>query len=134
MVQIMKNNISVEEFVSTAKALSDPNRVSALMALRLGELCVCQIMELLNLAGSTVSKHMSILKNAGLVTSRKEGRWVYYSISEQKSEFINDILEITTNSLQNCDQIARETERLKEIKQQSLESLCRSQRGANCCP
>ena len=130
----MKDNISVEEFVSTTKALSDPNRVSALMALRHGELCVCQIMELLNLAGSTVSKHMSILKNAGLVTSRKEGRWVYYSISERKSDFINDLLELTIATLKNCDQIVRETERLKEIKQYSLESLCRSQRGSNCFP
>ena len=68
----------MEEFVSVAKALSDPSRVRVFCALRESELCVCQIVELLGLATSTVSKHMSILRQARLVESRKDGRWVYY--------------------------------------------------------
>jgi len=74
----------VEEFVDVAKALSDPSRVRIFCALRDRELCVCQIVELLGLAASTVSKHMSILRQARLVESRKEGRWVYYRRAEDR--------------------------------------------------
>lgn len=65
-------------FVDVAKAVADESRVRILVALREQELCVCQIVELLGLAPSTVSKHMSILRQADLVESRKHGRWVYY--------------------------------------------------------
>jgi DNA-binding transcriptional ArsR family regulator len=68
----------VTGFVDAARALADPSRVRALAALRGRELCACQIVELLGLAPSTVSKHMALLKQAGLVASRKEGRWAYY--------------------------------------------------------
>lgn len=59
------------------------NRVRPLMALDGRELCVCQIIELLGLAPSTVSKHMSILKQARLVEIRKNGRWAYYRLAEK---------------------------------------------------
>ena len=68
----------MREFMNITKALADENRVRMLLALRKGELCVCQITELFGLAASTVSKHLSILYQAGLVESRKEGRWIYY--------------------------------------------------------
>src|SRR6266568_7024642 len=66
--------------MNITKALADENRVRALLALRGGELCVCQITELFGLAPSTISKHLSILYQAGLVESRKEGRWIYYQL------------------------------------------------------
>jgi len=55
------------------------------MMLSGGELCACQIIEMLGLAPSTVSKHMSILRQAGLVETRKEGRWIYYRLAEEIS-------------------------------------------------
>ena len=70
----------MREFMNITKALADENRVRALLALRHGELCVCRITELFGLAVSTVSKHLSILYQAGLVESRKEGRWMYYRL------------------------------------------------------
>lgn len=73
----------MKHFVELAQALSDENRVRALVALKKRELCVCQLMALLRLAPSTVSKHMSILKQAGLVESDKRGRWVYYRVAER---------------------------------------------------
>ena len=57
----------MREFMAITKALSDPNRVRILLALRRGELCVCQITELFGFAPSTVSKHLSILHHAGLI-------------------------------------------------------------------
>lgn len=64
--------------LQVTKALADRQRVRILMMLRPGELCVCQIVEVLALAPSTVSKHLSILSAAGLVEVRKDGRWMYY--------------------------------------------------------
>jgi len=68
----------MREFMDVTKALADGNRVRALMSLKDRELCVCQIIELLGLAPSTVSKHMAILRQARLVDGRKEGRWIHY--------------------------------------------------------
>ena len=71
----------MREFMAAAKALADENRVRVLLFLRDGkELCLCQIVEMLGLAPSTVSKHMAVLYQAGLVESRKEGRWIYYRL------------------------------------------------------
>ena len=70
------------EFMNMTKALSDQNRIRVLMALRKRELCVCQIIELLGLAPSTVSKHMSILRHARLVESRKEGIWISNTVCQ----------------------------------------------------
>ncbi|MEI8198019.1 MAG: metalloregulator ArsR/SmtB family transcription factor [Phycisphaerae bacterium] len=72
----------MQELLRISKALSDEQRVRALAALLSGEMCLCQIIEILALAPSTVSKHMSVLREAGLVTSRKEGRWQYYRLAE----------------------------------------------------
>ena len=68
----------MQDIVTIGKALSDSARVRALLALGQGELCLCQIIELLALAPSTVSKHMDVLYQAGLVERRKEGRWHYF--------------------------------------------------------
>src|SRR4051794_24104571 len=70
----------MRDIMAITKALADENRVRALLALRQGELCVCQITELLDLAPSTISKHLSILHQAELVESRKDGRWIYYQL------------------------------------------------------
>ena len=61
-------------------AISDPGRLRLLISLAGRSLCVCQMTELLGLAPSTVSKHLSILKAAGLVTESKKGRWVYHEL------------------------------------------------------
>jgi len=75
----------MHNFIDITKALSDENRVRALLALRDHELCVCQIIELLGLAPSTVSKHMTILRQARLVEGRKNGRWMYYRLADSEA-------------------------------------------------
>lgn len=66
-------------FIRTMKALSDPNRVRVLKLLEKSELCVCEIQEFLQLAQSTVSKHMKTLEDAGLVARERRGSWIIYS-------------------------------------------------------
>ena len=68
------------DFMAVTKALADENRVRMLLALQKQELCLCQLIELVKLAPSTVSKHMSILRSARLVDARKDGRWMYYRL------------------------------------------------------
>lgn len=62
------------------QALSDSTRLRILQILRRGECCVCELMEELDAAQSRLSFHLRILKEAGLVTDRREGRWVYYTV------------------------------------------------------
>lgn len=70
----------MRRFLNITRALADESRVRALLALRAGELCVCQLIDLLELAPSTVSRHMSLLVQAELVVGRREGRWRYYRL------------------------------------------------------
>ena len=73
------------EFLNITKALAEENRLRILLALDGAELCVCQLVELLELAPSTVSKHMSVLRQARLVESRKDGRWMHYRLADDGS-------------------------------------------------
>ncbi len=101
----------MRECMTVIKALADENRVRILMALRGRDLCVCELIDLLGLAPSTVSKHISILKNARLVESRKDGRWVYYRLAQNDTtpEAISAISWVT-NCLKH-DRIIREDDR-----------------------
>ena len=79
------------------KALADSNRLRILKILQQKSLCVCEMTEILGLATSTVSKHLSILREAGFITNHKDGRWVNYKITEESSNYYSrpllDILE-----------------------------------------
>ncbi len=68
---------SLKEILAITKALADENRVRMLLVLRGREVCLCQLADFIGLALSTASKHMSILRQAGLVETRKDGRWLY---------------------------------------------------------
>jgi DNA-binding transcriptional ArsR family regulator len=118
----------MEKFVTIAMALSDTNRVRTLVALQKGELCVCRIIGLLGLAPSTVSKHMAVLKHAGLVDSRKEERWIYYRLPDKTSrnEMVKGALAWIFRSLAGDDIITGDAARLSEILRQSPETLCRN--------
>lgn len=122
--------------LAITKALSDQNRIRILHALSdRGELCVCQIHEILGLAASTTSKHLSILAAAALVGVRRDGRWSYYRLSE------DDALEGTRKVLSWICQhagafklIIEDRKKLDEILTISPEELCRRQAlGEACC-
>jgi len=72
----------MEEFIKVMKALSDPNRIKVIKMLQHRVMCVCEIQAALNIAQPTVSKHMKILEDAGLVTCVKEGLWVNYALGD----------------------------------------------------
>lgn len=125
-------SMTFEQFIDITKALSDPQRVRALMSLRQGELCVCQIIELLSLAPSTISKHMSILKQAGLVSSRKDSRWVYYRLTDANKcdGNILKIINLSISILEQDKEISKDEETLSGITCETIETLCKRQRKA----
>lgn len=122
----------VKNIVSITKALAEANRIRALMALRKGELCVCQIIELLGLAPSTVSKHMSILKLAGLVQNRKEERWMYYRLPDkhERSAEVQGALAWIFVALEKDETVCRDAAQLEQITRKNPSRLCKRQRGA----
>lgn len=71
----------MEEHIKIFKSLSDPNRIRILKMLQGKTLCVCEITEVLKLAASTVSSHLSTLKESGLIIEKKNGKWINYSIN-----------------------------------------------------
>jgi ArsR family transcriptional regulator, arsenate/arsenite/antimonite-responsive transcriptional repressor len=99
------------ELTAVTKALADGSRLRAIFALQGGELCVCQIIELLDLAPSTVSKHMFLLRNAGLVEARKDGRWIYFRLAEKPSPLVRGALAW----LRGIEPAAPDARRLRQI-------------------
>jgi len=110
-------------FIEITKSLADTNRVRTLLALRNRELCVCRIIELLQLAPSTVSKHLAILKQAGLIEGRKEGRWMHYRLPADRSSDIWKTLDWVFQSLENSPEIKTDQSRLKQIMAVDLDEL-----------
>ena len=118
--------------MNVAKALADENRVRALLVLCDQELCVCQIIELLSLAPSTVSKHMQILKQARLVDSRKDGRWIYYRLADDDVPVeAAEAMAWVKKSLCSDVRILKDRDLLKKILEVEREVLCRQQSPSN---
>ena len=118
----------MREFMAITGALSDPNRVRILLVLKRGELCVCQITELFGFAPSTVSKHLSILRHAHLILSRKSGRWVYCRLPDKTAPVaVREALDWVHKSLAKTDEAAADAKKLKRILQTDLAVICRRQ-------
>lgn len=118
----------MREFMNITKALADERRVRALLALRQGELCVCQITELFGLAPSTISKHLSILFQAGLVESRKDGRWIYYQLPGKKAPVVvREVLDWIEKALADNPCVEGDNKQIKRILKQDPAELCKRQ-------
>ena len=123
----------MQPFMNLTKALSDENRVRILMALSAsGELCVCHINTLLALAPSTVSKHLFLLKNSLLLTSRKDGRWMYYRLADKSaSSEITEAIAWVKKSLSGNNRILMDANRVKDILKIEREVLCSQQAASS---
>lgn len=116
----------MRDIMDLYKALADEKRARILYALKGGELCVCQLIALLELAPSTVSKHLTILRSARLIDSRKSGRWMYYRLSKEfRSASAGKTLFLLFKDMKNTDQIVKDQKRLKRICNEGLDAICR---------
>ncbi|MGM9575706.1 MAG: ArsR/SmtB family transcription factor [Oscillospiraceae bacterium] len=85
------------------KAFCDENRIRIIKMLRSGEKCACRLLEELNVTQPTLSHHMKILCDSGIVVGRKEGKWMHYSISAQGAKAAADILKELTSVQSGCE-------------------------------
>jgi len=113
----------LDSAVAAARALGHPARLRTVSMLRSGELCVCQITEVLKLAPSTVSAHLKELKQAGLVSERKDGRWVYFDLAD--NENTRPWIEAALSALVNDPQIEADDLLVDELRRLPVEDLCR---------
>jgi len=124
----------MDDTISKLKALADKNRLRVFCALaRHEELCACQITELLRVTGATASRHLSILVTAGLLKSRKDGRWVLFSLDRSGSGF-DGILQWLDPEVRTSLTLQNDLDALRQIMEAPREDLCRKQRGEACCP
>jgi ArsR family transcriptional regulator len=79
--------------VSLFHALSDSTRLEILERLKDGEQCVCDLTDVMKTAQSRLSFHLKVLKDAGLITDRREGRWIYYSLDQETLEELEAVVE-----------------------------------------
>jgi ArsR family transcriptional regulator, arsenate/arsenite/antimonite-responsive transcriptional repressor len=115
----------MKDFIKVMKALSDPNRVKILKMLQLRSLCVCELQASLGIAQPTVSNHLKVLEEAGLVSYRKSGLWVNYSVSDgSSSPYAATLLGNLRHWLQDDPEMARILQDLPEIDR---EFICRRQ-------
>ncbi len=111
----------MKTFIKVAKALSDANRVKIVKMLQHKTMCVCELTTALGLAQPTVSKHLKLLENAGLVLSKKDERWVNYYLSDgNESPYAASLLGNMKHWLEEDHDIAVLVKRLPGIRRENI--------------
>jgi ArsR family transcriptional regulator len=111
----------VKEFIKVMKALSDPNRVKLLKILQERDMCVCEIQAALGIAQPTVSKHLKVLEDAGLVKHKKEGLWVNYYLTDGRvSPYAASLLGNLKHWLAEDTEIRRIKKMLPSIRREDI--------------
>jgi arsenate reductase/ArsR family transcriptional regulator len=121
----------LETFETVAKAVADPSRVRILKMLEGGELCVCQITTVMDLAPATISKHLAALKTAGLLQQRREGKWVYYRLAERELNlYAPQFLTLVRSLLNDDPTTAEDRQVLVQVSAVPLSVICDQGRAA----
>ena len=116
----------MKQLIKVMKALSDPSRVKIVKMLQNRMMCVCEIQAALELAQPTVSKHLKVLEDAGLVSHQKDGLWVNYSISSRLDDNIKSILNGALNGIGGSKLIKGDLRRLIKVDRDKICSRSRS--------
>jgi ArsR family transcriptional regulator len=110
--------------LSSAKAFSEPTRVRIIWALRSGELCVCELCDALDAAQSTLSSHLQYLRQAGFVTTRQEGKWVYYELTPSFRRMAKTFSKLHSEDLEADLLLRKDAKRLEARLQQRDAGAC----------
>lgn len=114
----------MREFLAITKALSDESRVRALLSVKDGELCLCQIIDVLKLSPATVSKHMNLLHQAGLVQRRKDGKWHFYRLAQDDATpTVRRVLDWAVGELKSDPVVRDDARRIRQVRRRGLEEL-----------
>jgi len=106
------------------KALADESRLRILQLLVGGELCVCELMAVLGLPQSTVSRHLSYLRNSGWLQDRREGVWMYYRIDDEMNELAGSLFPVLAEQLSRTRQGAADRLALEKYQQEQARKTC----------
>jgi ArsR family transcriptional regulator, arsenate/arsenite/antimonite-responsive transcriptional repressor len=104
----------MRELTYLGQAIADPTRVRILAALRRGELCVCELADGLEISQSTLSGHLQVLRQTGVVVTRKEGRWIYYSVDDRKAALIDAIFSHVEAHIGSDPRLRRDSKRIAQ--------------------
>ena len=133
--------MSLRDYEMVMKAVADPTRVRILKLLEAGEMCVCQIVAVLELTQSTISKHLFLLRMAGLVKERQEKKWVHYSLDgSEEAPYAQRMLGALKGWLKDDPVIRRDRGREALARQLGPVEICErgmtlpKGRAAACCP
>lgn len=102
----------MNDLILFAKAFSEPTRIRILAALRQSELCVCELSDAMEMSQSTLSTHLQVIRQAGLVTTRKDGKWVYYALAPEQAPLINSLFAHHRAAIETDRRLDRDAERL----------------------
>ena len=108
------------------QALSDETRLRVIKLLEERELCVCELIQVLDMSQPRISRHLSVLKNAGLVDDRREGKWVYYSLCDgNENKAIKTILKTMTLLANDNSAVKKDKKKLKKaVRLSEIERIC----------
>ena len=116
---------AMQDLVKVAKAFADPTRVRIISALRGRELCVCELCDGLKIGQSTLSTHLAVIRDAGLVRARKEGKWVYYELDADKQPLLKAVFDFFGPGLKKDARLTRDARALKTgAKAGAARSIC----------
>lgn len=103
--------------VKLLKVLSDENRLRILFMLREKNLCACEMLELLSISGATLSSHLKIMKLSGIISQKKDGRWIEYSLVDKITQRFLDFIEANTD---NKSSIRDDKRKIKNLNKREL--------------
>lgn len=108
----------MDKIVQCYRALSEEVRLRIMMLLTRGELCVCDIMEILDEPQSKVSRHLSYLKNSRLITAKRVGTWMHYSLKDQEDETLHAQLSFMRERLSALPRFKEDMAKMETLKEQ----------------
>jgi ArsR family transcriptional regulator len=112
------------DYVNIFKALSDPGRIRIVKMLAGRELCMCEIRSVLDLSNSTVSKHLTVLRDSGLVLDAKEGKWVNFRLNDRSERpFIRSIIGLIKKSFNDDETVIKDAVRLRGVDRKKICSM-----------
>jgi ArsR family transcriptional regulator, arsenate/arsenite/antimonite-responsive transcriptional repressor len=129
----MMEREQMEKLVQYFRALSEEMRLRIVMLLTHGELCVCDIMDILNEPQSKVSRHLSYLKNSGLISAKRVGVWMHYTLSHQKDANLGAQLEFMRQRLSGMPAFTADIAKMDLLKEQKLQEGPRPRPGRPRC-
>jgi ArsR family transcriptional regulator, arsenate/arsenite/antimonite-responsive transcriptional repressor len=97
-------------------ALSDSTRLRLLNLLRPGELCVCDLVDGVGAPQPTVSRHLAVLRRAGLVSARKDGLWSHYRLAEGAEALLARLFEVLSDCAADCAEFPRDEKRVRAAR------------------